>query len=94
MLAQRWANHAINFIYVSEILLMLPQYWGNDVLSLENKQNYFIFMRCWPNVGPTLKKYSKYAYLYDVGPTLTIRFCLIEKMAMQPLIEHQQDKSF
>ena len=36
MLAQRWANHAINFmnfIYVSEILLMLAQYWGNDVLG-------------------------------------------------------------
>ena len=47
MLTQRWANHAINvmnFIYVSEILLMLAQYWGNDVLSLENKQNYFIII--------------------------------------------------
>ena len=47
MLAQRWANHAIkfmNFIYVSEILLMLAQYSGNDVISLENKQNYFIII--------------------------------------------------
>ena len=73
MLAQRWANHAIkfmNFTYVSKILLMLAQCWGNDVLSLENKQKYFIIIHCWPNVGPTLQKYSKYAYLYDVGPTL------------------------
>ena len=45
--AQRWANHAIkfmNFNYLSEILLMLAQYWGNDVLSWENKQNYFIII--------------------------------------------------
>ena len=73
MLAQRWANHAIkfmNYIYVGKILLMLAQYWGNDVLSLENKQNYFIIILCWPNVGQMLRKYYKNAYLYDVGPTL------------------------
>ena len=47
MLAQRWANHVINFmnfIYVSENVLMLAQYWGNDVLSLENEQNYLIII--------------------------------------------------
>ena len=73
MLALRWANHAIKFmyfIYVSKILLMFAQYWGNDVLNLENKQNYFMIISCWPNVGPLLRKFSKYAYLYDVGPTL------------------------
>ena len=51
---------------------MLAQYWGNDVLNLENlenKQDYFMIILCWPNVGPPLRKYSKYAYLYDVGPT-------------------------
>ena len=40
-----FGQHAIkfmNYIYVGKILLMLAQYWGNDVLSLENKQNYFI----------------------------------------------------
>ena len=53
MLTQRWASHAINFmnfIYVIEILLMLAQYWGNDVFSLENNQNNFILY----NVGSML----------------------------------------
>ena len=36
------AINFMNFIYVSEIVLMLAQYWQNYVLSLENKQNYFI----------------------------------------------------
>ena len=47
MLAQCRANYAINlidFIYVSEILLMLAQYCGKGVLSLKNKQNYFTFI--------------------------------------------------
>ena len=58
MLAQPWANHTIrfmNFIYVSKNVLMLAQYWGNNVLSLENKQNYFIIIICWPNVAKILK---------------------------------------
>ena len=41
--------------YVSEILLMLAQYLGNDVLIFENKQNYFIIY----NVGPMLTQRCK-----------------------------------
>ena len=47
----------------------------------------------WPNVAKILKICIFVLCWANVGPTLTIWFCWIEKIAMEALIAHQQDKS-